>query len=75
MVFEKIKKLILNEIKIDEAKITMDAKFDEDLGADSLDAVEMVMGVEDEFDIKLSDEEMQSLKTVGDLVRIVETKI
>ncbi|MCL2521909.1 MAG: acyl carrier protein [Erysipelotrichales bacterium] len=75
MVFEKIKQLILNEIKIDEAKITMDAKFDEDLGADSLDAVEMVMGVEDQFDIKLSDEEMQSLKTVGDLVRIVEAKI
>ncbi len=74
MAFERVKKMILNELKVEESKITMEARLQEDLGADSLDAVELIMNIEDEFDISISDEAAQNLKTVGDLVKYIESQ-
>jgi len=72
MVFEKIKAMIKEELGIDEEKITLEARLSEDLGADSIDAVELIMNVEDEFNIEVSDEQAQNIKTVGDVVAFVE---
>lgn len=74
MIFEKIKKMIVKELNADESKITLETSFVDDLGADSLDAVELVMTVENEFNISISDEEAQSIQTVGDIVKIIESK-
>lgn len=75
MVFEKIKEIIVQELKLNGDKVTIDARLQEDLGADSLDAVELIMNVEDEFEISISDEEATDIKTVGQLVKFVEEKI
>lgn len=70
--FEKVKAIIAKELNIDEAKITMESSLSEDLGADSLDAVELIMALEDEFGVSVSDEDAQNIHTVGDIVKIVE---
>lgn len=70
-VFNKIKVMISEELNVEEEKVTMDAKFKEDLGADSLDAVELIMRVEDEFDITVSDDLVQNLKVVSDIVNYI----
>lgn len=72
MVFERIKAMIKEELNVPEEKITMEAKLAEDLGADSIDAVELIMNIEDEFEVQVSDEEAQNIKTVGDIVKFVE---
>ncbi len=72
MVFERIKAMIKDELNVPEEKITMEAKLAEDLGADSIDAVELIMNIEDEFEVQVSDEEAQNIKTVGDIVKFVE---
>lgn len=72
MVFDKIKAMITEELGVDEEKITLAARLSEDLGADSIDAVELIMNIEDEFSIEVSDEEAQNIKTVGDIVSFVE---
>ena len=72
MIFERIKQMIIEELSVPEEKITMQARLAEDLGADSIDAVELIMNIEDEFSIQVSDEEAQNIKTVGDLVKYVE---
>ncbi|HKL60921.1 MAG TPA: acyl carrier protein [Acholeplasma sp.] len=72
MVFERVKQMILSELKVEESKINMEARLQEDLGADSLDAVELIMNIEDEFDISISDEAAQDIKTVGHLVNYIE---
>ena len=72
MVFEKVKKIIVTELRLDETKVTMDANLESDLGADSIDAVEVIMALEEEFDISISDEAAQDMKTVGDLVSYIE---
>ncbi len=72
MVFERIKAMIKEELNVPEEKITMEAKLSEDLGADSIDAVELIMNIEDEFEVQVSDEEAQNIKTVGDIVKFVE---
>jgi acyl carrier protein len=72
MIFERIKQMIIEELNVPEAKITMQARLAEDLGADSIDAVELIMNIEDEFSIQVSDEQAQNIKTVGDLVKYVE---
>lgn len=72
MVFDRIKEMIVEELNVPAEKITMEAKLSDDLGADSIDAVELIMNIEDEFKIQVSDEEAQNIKTVGDLVRYVE---
>jgi len=73
-VYDKIKSLIMEELSVDEAIITPEARLVEDLGADSIDAVELIMSVEDTFSIEISDEVLQSIKTVNDLVSYIESK-
>lgn len=70
----KIKKLIASQLGVAEAKVNTDSKFVEDLGADSLDMVEMLMTLEEEFGVSISDEESLTIKTVGDIIAIVESK-
>lgn len=72
MVFEKIKKMIVDELGVSEDKVVLEARLSEDLGIDSIDAVEIVMFIEDEYDVQVSDEEAFGLKTVQDLVTYVE---
>lgn len=72
MVFETVKKLIVENMNADESKITMDTLLVDDLGADSLDAVELIMAIEDEFGIEIEDDAAQSVKSVGDLVKYIE---
>lgn len=71
-IFDKVKGLIVDELAVDEALVNPDARLVEDLGADSIDAVELIMTVEDEFSIEISDEVLQNLKTVNDLVAYIK---
>lgn len=76
MVFEKLCKIIADQFGISESEITMDTNFVEDLDADSLDLVEVMMGVEDMFHIEEIDEEkLQFMKTVGDVVNYISDRI
>jgi acyl carrier protein len=70
--FEKVKKIIVDQLGVDEAEVTMEASITDDLGADSLDQVELVMAFETEFNIDIPDEEAEKIKTVGDAVRKIE---
>ena len=70
--FEKVKKIVADKLGVPEAKVTEDAAFVNDLGADSLDVVEFVMEVEKEFNITIPDEEVGKLATVGDAVKYIE---
>lgn len=72
MVFDKIKEIIMEQLQVDESEITMDTNLMKDLSADSLDAVEIIMAIEDEFGIEIPDEEAETIQTVQDLVRFVE---
>lgn len=71
-VFERIKDIISEQLNIDSTKITLEANLKEDLGADSLDAVEVIMALEDEFGITIDDETAQGFKLVKDLVVYIE---
>ncbi len=73
--FERVKEIIVELLGVEPEKVTMDARFREDLGADSLDLVELVMAFEEEFGGTISDEEAQQIKTVGDAVRYIETRM
>ena len=72
MVFEKVKQIIVETLKLDSSIVTLEASLEHDLGADSLDAVEVIMALEEEFDIEISDDASQNIKTVGDIVRHIE---
>ena len=72
MVFEKVKEILCDQLDVDAKDVTMEASITEDLGADSLDIVDLVMSLEDEFDIEVPDEEVETIKTVGDIVRYIE---
>jgi acyl carrier protein len=74
-IFEKVRKIIGEQLKIDENQITMDSSIADDLGADSLDAVELIMALEEEFGIEVPDEDTEKIKTVGDVVRYIEKKL
>ena len=74
-VFEKVKGLFIDDLGIDESKVTMDAKLEEDLEIDSLGIVEVVMAFEDEFEIEIDDEELADIKTVGQAVNLLHSKI
>ena len=72
MIFEKIKKLIIEQLGVEEEDVTNDTSFVDDLGADSLDLVELCMAVEEEFDIEIPDSDAEKLTTVGDVVEYIK---
>ncbi len=74
-VFEFVKSLLVENMQIDESKINMDANIIEDLGADSLDIMDIVNDIEKEFDVTIPQDQYENLKTVGDVVNFVENKI
>ena len=74
-VFEKVKSLFIEDLGIDESKISMESKLEEDLEIDSLGIVEVVMAFEDEFNIEIDDEELADVKTVGEAVNLLHSKI
>ena len=69
---EKVRSIIVDQLGVESAKVTADAKFIEDLGADSLDTVELVMAFEENFDIEVPDEEAEKLQSVADVVAYIE---
>ena len=73
--FEKIRELIADKLSINEDEITMDSAFLEDLNADSLDIVELIMALEDELDIEIPDEDAENFVTVGDLFNFVKSHV
>lgn len=72
MIFEKVREIIANELSVSKDEITLDTHLQEDLSADSLDAVELIMTIEEEFSIDIPDNEAQELKTVGNIVTYLE---
>ncbi len=72
MVFEKVREIIANQLNKDAETITLDTHLVDDLGADSLDAVDLIMAIEDEFGIELDDEAAQNVRRVSDLVSYIE---
>ncbi|HEX6590339.1 MAG TPA: acyl carrier protein [Longimicrobiales bacterium] len=70
----KVKEIIVNELGVEPEKVTAEASFVEDLGADSLDTVELVMAFEEEFGMEIPDEEAEQLQTVGDAIRYISEK-
>ncbi len=71
-VYEKVRAIISEQLGIDENDITMESSFIEDLGADSLDIVELVMALEEEFDIVIPDEDAEKIRTVGEAVKYIQ---
>ncbi|MCP8970166.1 acyl carrier protein [Ectobacillus ponti] len=72
-VLERVTKIIVDRLGVDETEVTPSASFKEDLGADSLDVVELVMQLEDEFEMEISDEDAEKIATVGDAVSYIES--
>ncbi|MBR1663554.1 MAG: acyl carrier protein [Ruminococcus sp.] len=72
MIFDKVKEIIIDQLDADENAVTQDASITDDLGADSLDVVDLVMSIEEEFDIEVPDEDVANMKTVGDIVKYIE---
>ena len=70
----EVKKIVVEHLGIDESKVTPEAKFIDDLGADSLDTVELVMAFEEEFGSEISDSDAEKILTVGDAVKFIENK-
>ena len=71
-VFEKVKKILCDQLDLEEEQVTEEAEVIEDLGADSLDIVDLVMTLKEEFDTEIPDEDIENLKTVGDIVKYIE---
>ena len=71
MTFEEMKKIVVDTLNCEEDKVTMEARLADDLGADSLAAVELSMALEEAFDVTISDEDLPNMKTVGDLVNFI----
>jgi len=76
MVFEKVVALVADQFGIDADSISMDTSFEENLGADSLDIVELTMSIEDEFNVgEIEDEALEGLRTIGDVVELISAKL
>ena len=73
MVFEKVKVILAEQFDVEEDEITMDTNLEEDLSADSLDVVDLLMSIEDEFEIEIPDEEIENIRTVSELVSYIES--
>ncbi len=71
---ERVRSIIVDQLAVDAAKVSQTASFIDDLGADSLDIVELVMTMEEEFDLDIPDEEAEKMKTVGDVVKFITSK-
>ena len=71
---DQVKKIVVDHLGIDESKVIPEAKFIDDLGADSLDTVELVMAFEEEFGSEISDSEAEKILTVGDAIKFIENK-
>ena len=72
MVLEKVKVILAEQFDVDEDSLTNDTDLQDDLGADSLDVVDLLMSIEDEFEIEIPDEEIEHIRTVGELVNYIE---
>jgi len=70
---QKVKSIIVEQLGVEESQVTENAKFVEDLGADSLDTVELVMALEEEFGLEIPDTEAEKIRSVGDAIRYIET--
>ncbi len=72
MIFDKVKEIICEELGIEADLVTMEASLGDDLGADSLDAIELIMAIEEKFDLEISDSDASKIKLVSDMVRLLE---
>ena len=72
---EKVKNLVVTQLGVDASKVTSDSSFVDDLGADSLDTVELVMAFEEEFDLEIPDEDAQNIRTISDVVDYLKDKV
>jgi len=72
VVFNKVKDIIVEQLGVDESEVTMEASFIDDLGADSLDIVELIMALEEEFDLEIPDKDAEKIVTVGDAVEYIK---
>ncbi|NLY17509.1 MAG: acyl carrier protein [Clostridiaceae bacterium] len=70
--FEKVKEIVVEQLGVEESEVTMEASFIDDLGADSLDIVELIMALEEEFDLEIPDKEAEKITTVGDAVEYIK---
>ena len=75
MEFEKIKKIIVEVLNVEESDVTLESTFVDDLGADSLDVFQIIMGLEEEFDIEIPNEEAEKIVTVGDAVEQIKNSV
>ena len=73
-IFDKLKELVVDQLGVEEYEVTMEASMQDDLGADSLDLVDLLMSVEEEFGVKVADEDLENIKTVGDIVNYIEDR-
>ena len=71
-IFDKVKAIIVEQLGVEEDSVTAEASFIDDLGADSLDIVELIMALEEEFDLEIPDEEAEKIRTVGDVVEYIK---
>lgn len=72
MVFDKVKEILADQLDVEQSKVTLQSSITEDLGADSLDVVDLIMSLEEEFNIEIPDEDIENIKTVGDIVKYIE---
>ena len=74
-IFEQVKKILCDQLDLEEEQVNEDSEVIDDLGADSLDIVDLVMTLEEEFDTEIPDEDIENLKTVGDITKYIEEKL
>ena len=74
-IFDKVKEIIIEQLGVTESSITMEASFIDDLGADSLDIVELIMALEEEFDLEIPDSDAEKVVTVGDVVEYIKENV